>query len=897
MANGMQQQQPVPALSSLPSSPPSRSPKQSMLPSFSLPLGHVEEQQPASPKNNKTGSKSARKVALVVGSTESSKNGGDGPNTSRRSQSPSGSMSARRKSGALSARRASNAIGSARAASPVSSRRKASISHGVLEPSASPSRRPESSRGPRKSISEASRGPPSIAVIFGVEEYTDPRIPRAGSCSRDASVVASHLRRVGFDVTLLVTDGDMVPTHRNILSQVDAARAKAAREDTLLLIFGCARGSVGKFSTAEKPEVKQRENDKGIATIFPADIDSGSLADKAIALSRLKSGWTRTLVILDVQPFLAMKQINSPNGFAVVTGPPSIGTELKMTYQPRLNGLLSHYLAKALEGAAVRDGRITSNSLNIYIVESLARHRVSCTSTAGRELVGDLRVVGLVPKTRKLMREEKELKKFTERWIEAQCIGELEMFADDEIRTLAVSKMMHDINRAVTKAPSKRKRNVRFRSLIPTHVVLVLRGNLDEHRPALFETALAIHRVLGRSTSDAEAADTPNLAELTPETAYTLLPSVGVARNHKDSIAIAVPCRGWKSLELCLNSWHDDRLNVASLPVQQAKVMFNLTLTGSLYDYLRIDKSLRYGFLWSDGISMPVARALDPSTTEQHEAAVKIQRLWRGESTRKSLGLRLGIEELERTARLQIYDDYQIEVGNLTAYMSGGVLAVLIKEEHDVRRDKEAWEREELSYIITRLRRGFQQLEHSTRSRIVELEELCTDESFQRFTAELKYLWSWRWVQLCRRLAREEITSRESVAAAERKEWSDVSKMQWQTPMRKMPKPHALVFSNFPDSVQAGIEFSVTVHIVDRTGMEMKGTSFGKSIALTVNAVVGDGTLSSGLTQREVTQDTLGNACAIFPDLTFSAPGKFTMTASVDGLVSAVTPVITVAAP
>eukprot|EP01012_Entosiphon_sulcatum_P037572 TRINITY_DN4827_c0_g1_i1.p1 TRINITY_DN4827_c0_g1~~TRINITY_DN4827_c0_g1_i1.p1 ORF type:complete len:963 (-),score=135.41 TRINITY_DN4827_c0_g1_i1:32-2686(-) len=676
----------------------------------------------------------------------------------------------------------------------------------------------------RHSVASSSQAPSPVpkdsvgfAVVVGVHSYDDPKIPWASHCGADAAEVAATLRRLQFEVILLTgtgANGDQGrPTLRQITSSLEYVRGRLSEQAQPVVVYVSACGAHARLDETRAAD------ERGTPFALPADADGMDFRNRVLTTSRMKQVLPTAIIAFDCYPYVAGKNIVSPSGYCLVTGPPSIGGELRAGYTGKTTAVLTSYLSKGLDGYAVRDRKITSNALNTFISEKLQKRAVAFTTSAMRDNIGDVIVVPFVPKTIKVLKEERELKRFADRRFIANCIVPLELFASTELRLVQMTMQMRRMTNA------KKRFTLAYHGLAAQQLVLIVRGTFSENLAALFDLALGVRRALLRAGCNIPVGDADEAMGQ-----YTLISAGSVTPNSREFVAIGISITNSdRTVQKALDLWQSGKLqDLAPVPVHSCKLGCTLSLSGSLYDYLKLNKLWRLG-LWHrwkfivTGVSID-----DPALFELHSAAVAVQRLWRGYVLRKTQNQVQTFEAKEKRSRERIAADWLSELYRLATFRDGGAVAVVLRQEADIRADMYEWEREERAFINTRMQRAVQRLESCARDAIAEPYILEMEELVSRGRVLREAVLAFRHLQLCRRLGLIQLKQYQDIFEQEYQERVSLGqRIRWEAPSSafytgKHAKAHALVISGYPESVVVGEPFTVTVHVVDRSCAQIK---------------------------------------------------------------------------
>lgn len=219
------------------------------------------------------------------------------------------------------------------------------------------------SRGLRLKAADSEQAPKKWAVLIGVNEYLDPKIPNLKYCVADAHLMYRTLtERCGYepDQVLLITDDQEKASHRPmkiVLSNtVDRFLSFVGEKDTVLVYFA-GHGFL---------------DDQGQGYLAPQDCNHKNLELTALRTSELKDALhkckaAQKMLVLDCchaggERSAAIGQSGEELGreFGGARGLLTLASckknELSNEWTAREQGLFTYYLAEALDGAADRDG-------------------------------------------------------------------------------------------------------------------------------------------------------------------------------------------------------------------------------------------------------------------------------------------------------------------------------------------------------------------------------------------------------------------------------------------------------------------------------------------------------------------------------------------------------------
>ncbi len=219
------------------------------------------------------------------------------------------------------------------------------------------------SRGLRLKAAASEQEPKKWAVLIGVNEYLDPKIPNLKYCVADAHLMYRTLtERCGYepDNVLLITDDQEKASHRPlkiVLSNtVDRFLSFVGKNDTVLVYFA-GHGFL---------------DEQGRGYLAPQDCDHKNLGLTALRSSELKDALqeckaAQKMLILDCchaggerSETVGKSGEELGREFGGARGLLTLAScrkhEFSNEWEAREQGLFTYYLAEALNGAADRDG-------------------------------------------------------------------------------------------------------------------------------------------------------------------------------------------------------------------------------------------------------------------------------------------------------------------------------------------------------------------------------------------------------------------------------------------------------------------------------------------------------------------------------------------------------------
>eukprot|EP01006_Ploeotia_vitrea_P015354 TRINITY_DN43691_c0_g1_i1.p1 TRINITY_DN43691_c0_g1~~TRINITY_DN43691_c0_g1_i1.p1 ORF type:complete len:901 (-),score=76.27 TRINITY_DN43691_c0_g1_i1:448-2958(-) len=603
------------------------------------------------------------------------------------------------------------------------------------------------------------------AIVIGVDWYADMKLPNCDHCCRDAEEVSKALAKLGYNVVLLHDNAaeNLQPTKKNILHAIEKMKKGLKDGDPPILIYMTGRGGMAKLA----------KDGKGPEQFFLVgnDFDMRFIDDTTVlTVDELKgSKDSENVVIVDAYPFPVTRNVQSDAGFGIIESKHSIGGELQVYYAPKQCGAMTYWLHKALEGAAVREGRISSNTLNVYLHEKLNKKKVAVTTNASSLLVGNLSLTLHVNKTRQAMREEKSLMKVTGRRFTLNCIVPVE-WSDPQHTTKSITQMMHKLNTVADKQYNKQKGSKRqgllYRANSVTHWCYVIQGPMD-----------IILRGDGRKAVEGALSDLYDGSGINPE--YEVVPAGLVAPTAKDHVVLAVPTPKRPFLEKLRRMNEAGKFaTLAGHKVVSCKLIVTLTLSGNLADYHKLNKYLRLGH-WSKHFAVTTVTVDDPMYQYDHQFATMIQKRWRGVLGRRDLSAQSGLareEEMNRKNILAAEAQARVHLGKFRVH---GTLGVLEAEEEAVRRDKYDWEEEDRQLLYSKMRKLWERYEELSRLHLEDRVAFEWKEFHHRRLLDKRRAHQQHILSQLRRFVHQELNERQRIVLEERKERATMKNTRW----------------------------------------------------------------------------------------------------------------------
>ncbi len=217
----------------------------------------------------------------------------------------------------------------------------------------------------------APEDPNKFAVVIGVEKYAS--LPAAEYADHDAAAVLNHLIALGF-----------APRHIKVLRGQNATRAKMAAyiEDWLPKNVTPKSTVFFYYSGHGSPDSKTSQG-----YLVPSDGDPEYLDRTGYSLNELYKRLgalpaKRVLVALDscfsgaggrsvlakgARPLVTQINLDPMSGDKIVTLAAAKGDQISGTMNEQSHGVFTYYMLKGLNGAALKNGEVTLQSLYQYL--------------------------------------------------------------------------------------------------------------------------------------------------------------------------------------------------------------------------------------------------------------------------------------------------------------------------------------------------------------------------------------------------------------------------------------------------------------------------------------------------------------------------------------------------
>eukprot|EP01006_Ploeotia_vitrea_P031058 TRINITY_DN63377_c0_g1_i1.p1 TRINITY_DN63377_c0_g1~~TRINITY_DN63377_c0_g1_i1.p1 ORF type:complete len:607 (-),score=19.37 TRINITY_DN63377_c0_g1_i1:52-1617(-) len=509
-----------------------------------------------------------------------------------------------------------------------------------------------------------------------------------------------------------------------------------------------------------------------------------------------------------------------------------------------------------------------------------------------------------------MLTEERELRKLVERRIIVCGSTSINKLAKDTERVKFTSALLNSLKKHTSSIPKKVKgkakeqakerdiSNLKYNSLTPKYIVLVLLGTVDSNIPALFDSALQcrqLTRSYVESTDDITLRPFPvpdasfNDAVDTTPGEYELLSPQLHAENTNNSTVIALKVSNWSTVSV-VAKLHADGRALATIPVVEIKVIFEFSVTGRLTDYTKLNKHFRTNHILSSSLTLCNITVDDPKKAEKHDLVTKIQSMWRRYIVCRKFGERISFGDLEERSRKAIHNMWLQGLYDIIEMRDGGKYSVIIAQESDIRNDFMWWEFEDREQLYKRMRRMWLKLE--ARERIILQDKLWfqLEELFSLFSIYANAVLEFRFLQLCRRIGTREIKERNLVVLEEQQARRAVENDSVANEQRlKVPVvPHAMVIYEFESDVRAGVGFTVSACVVDRNRNEILNlNSFRKEAILKTRRVDPtahkDEKLPSWICEIETDFNNNDRLMAHWKNVQLPA-GQFLLVATADGI-------------
>ena len=561
------------------------------------------------------------------------------------------------------------------------------------------------------------------ALVIGISNYKDPRIPTCMDCGPDALHIAGILRKQGYVVTAMhdqVDEERLVPKHEHILATLAALEAATTpagepRDDPVLVVV---LGRGGWLSVGEEH-----------LFVAPVDTQLEDLPSNAIRVDAFKGRpWNQNLVVIDALPFPWTEGIASSAGFGLVTGTGSLGSELKVTYPPGEHSALSHYLAHALLGHPFEAGPIDINSLNHFLALKLKKRRLKTSTNAEMLKTSGLLVARDVSQDRDKWQKKKAQYALKRRYFTVKAFFDPAIGTDLSTRT--ITKVMRDVNDilrrpapalgatqgrsssrslSLSSRPGSKPnalaaslsgaggltggRSVLFNDFKLTHFVLVLHARLDELRC----DGLA---AVGRAADECGAAG------------YTFFSPAGLVPNPQDFVVLGLhgkPKAMHSFVERCCarTQYFSE---FAGRKVHMCRAFAHVTMQGTKLDFYRLKKHCRLALGGPRSFAPVSVQLLQQHADFIMRNVVLVQRVFRAWRTRRTLAGMRDAEARERQARDGIASEGLLCLNALLRLKHEGDTGLFLGAEAAKRRMYLQWEQEDRAVMF------FTMIEHWMRA-------------------------------------------------------------------------------------------------------------------------------------------------------------------------------------
>eukprot|EP01065_Artemidia_motanka_P035765 TRINITY_DN4365_c1_g2_i1.p1 TRINITY_DN4365_c1_g2~~TRINITY_DN4365_c1_g2_i1.p1 ORF type:complete len:1877 (+),score=507.16 TRINITY_DN4365_c1_g2_i1:94-5724(+) len=235
------------------------------------------------------------------------------------------------------------------------------------------------------------------AVVIGVSKLADRRVPECSNVIADVEHIAATLHALGFKVALL-HDGFnreeeplRQPTRSNILSKIEELREGLSSRWDSMLVYYQGMGHSGPLPRDSRKNLPAAGALVGDPVLFTRDttmsVNFLQESSRMVKVSELamRDKPHSNIVIAD-----AAGLFGPGTGVVMVGGRDTAGGRLRAEYGRGQQHVLSFYLRRALQGVAVRDHRITPNSLNVYLDKKLRQRGAEVSTNASSLTVGDV---------------------------------------------------------------------------------------------------------------------------------------------------------------------------------------------------------------------------------------------------------------------------------------------------------------------------------------------------------------------------------------------------------------------------------------------------------------------------------------------------------------------------
>ena len=556
------------------------------------------------------------------------------------------------------------------------------------------------------------------AVVVGVGQYQDFRIPHAPTCVPDAIRVARQLREAGMQVSLLHTDmpdEDQRPLAKNVIQAITQAQAEMwpeaeyklhqrsitradanatslAKNLRLPPILTYVVGRGGHMDVSDRPDKVEEA-----PFIAAADACASNMPLCGLTVPSLLVHPIMNVLVIDAHPFSPVAGVTRCEGFGLVTSGQHItGGDFEVHYSWGTGGCLSHFWRKGMEGAAVSStNKISITSLNAWISLRMQDVGLCPSCSASATSPGDMIIS--VPNTACSPRQgnsasprskgssralRRSFRRGRRDWFGLGVIAGIEAFAAGEHRGASVRAVTRALNAMCTKGLHPLAKVFCHAHAIVA-ILFTIRPPKRADEPWFIPTQVFLRDMLSL------------LAGVPPKTLqYQIMyPHQALVQAGGDFV-VSIAVHSESQAQQVVSRWR-------KLPEAQAKVvqtcgfLVQLTCSGVSQTTDFFDLMSRVGGTLPGEIVIHTVLRFAEGWSDVHKCATRIQQLYRGHVPRRY--------ERERQA---LIEQFAVEAEQVVALQLDGLREyqqwyfqeqreLLLEEDRVIRDDIAEWELEQ----------------------------------------------------------------------------------------------------------------------------------------------------------------------------------------------------------
>eukprot|EP01064_Diplonema_japonicum_P028455 TRINITY_DN4364_c0_g1_i2.p1 TRINITY_DN4364_c0_g1~~TRINITY_DN4364_c0_g1_i2.p1 ORF type:complete len:837 (+),score=166.08 TRINITY_DN4364_c0_g1_i2:71-2581(+) len=626
---------------------------------------------------------------------------------------------------------------------------------------------------PRKGVAPLDEKKKRAAVVIGVAETVDVRMPCSKGIERDVEQVANALHSIGFRVLLYHTGLESrLPTKVNIL---DGIREAAVGVDTVLVFYQ------GLTHVGHLQQQLCSYNEEVDTYLFTQDtlLGPNMTAEENYLTLRDLQGTGSNLVYVDATSIMQGCLGSSlVHGVAHADCPKSIGGRINGRYELAHRHLMSYYFVKGCQGSALRDRVLTPNSLNVYLAKKLKARGIEVSTNSSSLKIGDL---VLADKTdygtrcdKTTCSNRKLIAKDVKAWV--KITFRVDRRNHDATLTGFTSNLLKQLDRvAKARLPlTKRKMSSRRGSKMGLEVNKATISDFGVGLLSIVADAVLYVVLQGDPWVDA-VSSTDRLPRQ-----YEFESMIRDLASNPPRPNVVMTLQQGKLVALISAHSEDNAFEIKQglkrgKPVSGGfivvDILEHITVSLSTTDYCahKIDRACRSGELSQFGEIAFFGCGVSPvdCNYERDIAALFIQAFSTGCKTRKKFKPRMALALEDLQSRYHVTQEEEGCLKDIALDMYNDKILMLVNEEDTLRWDKITWEREERSDIHSRVSRVLFAAEDRVRACNASQEHLEFKEALLRWHVEATRLVGLKHLRQHHRLVTTFHTSRDKIERQE----------------------------------------------------------------------------------------------------------------------------------